>query len=320
MRHRVVNDERIDRDPLRNECQSGAPKARGQAIKLTSIIEKKTRLKQNFCSFELFPTKNPEVYQRETERCAPAFYALTWYEKGVIPSEPFSTLKIAENFPGNVLLHCAARGLKYADVEKILRRALELDIVNIFVLQGDTSSDDGDFQYASDLVTFIRKIFGQQFCICVAGYPEMHPQSPSKNHDLFYLKAKVNAGADFIITQFCFEYQLYIQFIKDCRKLGITVPIIPGIYPITNARLLNKITSICSTRIPPWIQNTLQVMGEDNEAVKKFGIDLSVKIIQEIRKSGVSYGYHLFTLNRPFPVIDIYDQLNIKSGIDIIIN
>lgn len=114
----------------------------------------------------------------------------------------------------------------------------------------------------------------------------------------YYFTIQVDAGADFIITQFFFESQLFVKFVKDCRKLGITVPIIPGIYPFTNVNLLRKMINICRTNIPDWIQKELRHIEDDDEAVRKFGIDLSVKLIKEIRENIDFYGYHAYTLNR----------------------
>ncbi|XP_001601707.2 methylenetetrahydrofolate reductase isoform X3 [Nasonia vitripennis] len=319
MRHRVLGDEEPQVDESESVLASATTLDPGPPVNLAGLIREKIERRESFCSYELFPTKCHGVYQgffRDTQICEPLFYALTWHEGWATGEERFPSLKSAEVFPRNTLLHCTAKGLKKTDAEMILTRALELGIANIFALQGDSGSDDGDFDHASDLVKFIRERYGQQFSICVAGYPEMHPHSPSKELDIFYLKAKVDAGADFILTQFFFESQLFIKFVNDCREVGISVPIIPGIYPFTDVKLLGKMIEICHTNIPDWIQEELRHIEDDDEAVRKFGIDLSVKLIKEIRESAHFCGYHVYTLNRSFSAIEVHRQLNTQHEID----
>ncbi|KAL0133394.1 hypothetical protein PUN28_000852 [Cardiocondyla obscurior] len=251
------------------------------------------------------------------EKYSPLFYALTWHNEEASNDDSYLPLDLVESFPSNTLLHLAAKDLKRDEVARILKKAFALGIINIFALRGDSSSGNGDFEHAADLVAFIREQFGNKFCICVAGYPQTHPESPSKYLDLYYLKAKVDAGADFIITQICFESRILIDFVKDCREIGIQVPIIPGILAPTSYFCLEKMTNTCGLDVPVTIKNDLAGM-KDDKAVRKYSSDLVARIIADVTESGATRGFHLFTLNRLSVVAEIckrVEQLrNVESS------
>ncbi|XP_047363059.1 methylenetetrahydrofolate reductase isoform X2 [Vespa velutina] len=295
-----------------NNCQLNRLRT-NELVYLQQVINEKINKKEIFYSFELFPMKEPsDIYKRffaEMDKHSPAFYALTWHTKNVINS--YLSLDIVEQFPSPTLLHVAGKGLKRCNVEMILKRAYDLGIRNIFALQGDSVLEDGDFPYAIDLVKFIRSYFGQEFSICVAGYPDMHPSSPNKDFDLFHLKAKVDAGADFIITQIFFESDTFINFVNDCRNIGITIPIIPGIFPIPEYKSLQRMTDVCRLNIPNKIFDRLEAIKNDDEAVKNFGIEFAINLIKDIIERRASYGFHLFTLNKITMIQNICNRLNL---------
>ncbi|KAK0167571.1 hypothetical protein PV327_004950 [Microctonus hyperodae] len=204
---------------------------------LEEIITRSQCQKGIFFSFELVRCKNDdkEFYKKifsDTKDCSPLFYSLTWHNGPCLNDNYFASLETLPEFPNNILFHLAARGLKRNIVLKILHRAFELDIKNLFIIRGDGNPNDGDFNYAVDLIKFIKEQYDKKFCIGVAGYPNQHPESLSKEADLHYLKEKVEAGASFIITQIILESSSFINFVKDCRNYGINVPIIPLIMPI----------------------------------------------------------------------------------------
>ncbi|XP_069691924.1 methylenetetrahydrofolate reductase (NADPH) isoform X3 [Periplaneta americana] len=159
-------------------------------------------------------------------------------------------------------------------------------------------NDPSDFRYARDLVHFIRENFGNYFTICVAGYPMGHPEADSIHQDLLYLKQKVDAGADFILTQFCFEVDPFINFVLQCRKIGITVPIIPGIMLIQEYSSLLHLSRICKVEIPKAVLNIIEPIRDNQEAVRKFGVHLAVKIVSQLFSSNQLQAVHFFTLNR----------------------
>ncbi|XP_035741035.1 methylenetetrahydrofolate reductase-like isoform X4 [Vespa mandarinia] len=267
-----------------NNCQLN--RCTNELVYLQQVINEKINKKEIFYSFELFPMKEPsDIYKRffaEMDKYSPVFYALTWHTKNVINS--YLSLDIVEQFPSPTLLHVAVL---------------------------DSVLEDGDFPYAIDLVKFIRSYFGQEFSICVAGYPDMHPSSPNKDFDLFHLKAKVDAGADFIITQIFFESDTFINFVNDCRNIGITIPIIPGIFPIPEYKSLQRMTDICRLNIPNKIFDRLETIKNDDEAVKNFGIEFAINLIKDIIERRASYGFHLFTLNKITMIQNICNQLNL---------
>ncbi|XP_029668550.1 methylenetetrahydrofolate reductase-like isoform X1 [Formica exsecta] len=174
-----------------------------QFMDLRQSIKDKISKREIFYSFEIVSVRKPKTfYQRyetlnrllmDMDKYLPLFYALTWHNEGASGSNNYLPLDLVKNFPSNTLLHLAAKDLKRDEVVCILKKALAFGIINIFALQGDADSllEDGDFKYAADLIAFIREQFGDTFCICVAGYPQMHPKSFSKELDLHYLKAKV---------------------------------------------------------------------------------------------------------------------------------
>ncbi|XP_012523587.1 methylenetetrahydrofolate reductase isoform X2 [Monomorium pharaonis] len=249
----------------------------------------------------------------DMEEYSPLFYALTWHNEATSNNEDY-LLDLMENFPPHTLLHLVAKSLKRDDVVHILKKALALGIVNIFAIRGDSLSKSGDFEHASDLVAFIREQFGDTFCVCVAGYPQKHPESPSKELDLHYLKAKVEAGADFIITQICFESQVVIDFVRNCRKIGIHIPILPGLFAPASYASLQKMTDICRLDVPIEIENDLARMKNDDQATREYSVDMIVRIIKDVKGSGVTCGFHLFTLNRLLLVAEICKRVELLKG------
>lgn len=149
-----------------------------------------------------------------------------------------------------------------------------------------------DFEQAVDMIRFIREKFGDFFTIAVAGYPNGHPESGSYVDDLFYLKAKIKAGADFVITQLFFDPQTFIRYESDCRQLGITVPILPGIMPIQSYKSLNQIIRLSQLPVPPEIEATVEKIRTNDEAIRKYGIDLGVRICRGLFDAGVATGMY----------------------------
>ncbi|XP_069691923.1 methylenetetrahydrofolate reductase (NADPH) isoform X2 [Periplaneta americana] len=243
------------------------------------------------------------------DSCNPLFAAITWHLGLSSPSpesaEPLLSapralrLAAAVRNTKSVLLHLSCVGLSKRQVYNLLCRARNIGIKNIFALRGDRPDNDpSDFRYARDLVHFIRENFGNYFTICVAGYPMGHPEADSIHQDLLYLKQKVDAGADFILTQFCFEVDPFINFVLQCRKIGITVPIIPGIMLIQEYSSLLHLSRICKVEIPKAVLNIIEPIRDNQEAVRKFGVHLAVKIVSQLFSSNQLQAVHFFTLNR----------------------
>ncbi|XP_012280951.1 methylenetetrahydrofolate reductase [Orussus abietinus] len=283
-----------------------------ELINLGLSIEKKIQCKEVFFSLELSSNMKFEgIHERfssNAETCFPLFYALPSHH-GVLKCNSCDSLKLIASLPNNTLLHLVANNLKKNNVKKLLDEALLCGKMNILALRGDAPFNDGDFAYTIDLVKFIKAEFGSKICICVAGYPQMHPDSISKESDLFYLKEKVKAGASFVITQFFFESSVFVDFVKDCTHVGITVPIIPGIFPFSSFKSLMKMSTMCSVNIPNKMLEDLHPIKEDNAKIRNYGINLAVKLIREIYDTGVTHGFHLYTLNRSEMALEIFKRV-----------
>ena len=179
----------------------------------------------------------------------------------------------------DALMHLSCTGMTVDEIKQVLVAAREAGIQNILALRGDPQKGiisweptRGGFLHAIDLVRLIRQEHGDHFCIAVAGFPEGHPQSKSNyDMDIMYLRDKVNAGADFILTQFFYDTAVFIDFVKRCRENDILCPIIPGMMPIQNYSSFQRMTSFCKTRVPDQILDDLAPVKEDDEAVKDYG-------------------------------------------------
>jgi len=166
----------------------------------------------------------------------------------------------------------------------------------------------GEFNHANELVEFIRKESGDYFHIEVAAYPEFHPQSPSPKSDLENFKRKIDAGASSAITQYFFNSDAYFQFVADAEKMGIQIPIVPGIMPITNCKQLIRFSDACGTEIPKWIRRRLEGFGDDLESIKKIGMEVTMDLCQTLIDNDVP-GLHFYTMNNFAPTTNLVNKL-----------
>jgi methylenetetrahydrofolate reductase (NADPH) len=183
----------------------------------------------------------------------------------------------------------------------------------VVALRGDVPSGVGGsvkLTYANELVEFIRKQTGDHFHIEVAAYPEVHPDSRSVESDLHYFKAKVDAGANSAITQYFYNPESYFRFIDRCEKLGIDIPIVPGIMPITGYRNLVRFSDNCGADIPRWIKQNLMSLEEDPDALKQFGEEVVTRLCEQLLAGGAP-GLHFYTLNQSVPTIKLWRNLGL---------
>ena len=172
-------------------------------------------------------------------------------------------------------------------------------------------AENNDLRYASDLVKFIRQEHGDYFGISVAGYPEGHPDAESYKKDLMYLKEKVDAGADFIITQFFFDCQKFVKYVRDCREIGISCPIIPGILPIFNFNSFKRMINFTKVSIPENILKDLEELKNDDIKVSEYGIKIVIDLCLQLKQNGFN-NYHIYTLNRDDCTFKILEGLNMN--------
>jgi methylenetetrahydrofolate reductase (NADPH) len=180
-------------------------------------------------------------------------------------------------------------------------------------LRGDLPSGygiGGAFQYASDLVTFIRAETGADFHIEVAAYPETHPQAKSPESDLQAFATKVRAGANSAITQYFYNSDAYFRFVEDADALGVSVPVVPGIMPITSSTQLMRFSDACGAEIPRWIRLRLQSFGDDTASIKAFGLDVVADLCEQLRAGGAP-GLHFYSMNQSAATLEICRRLGI---------
>jgi len=207
--------------------------------------------------------------------------------------------------------HFSCVGATKATVREQLAALRAMGVRRLVALRGDLPSGygaGGEFHYASDLVAFIRAETGDAFHIEVAAYPEIHPQARSAEADLQAFAAKVRAGADSAITQYFFNADAYLRFVDDARRLGVAVPVVPGIMPITSSTQLMRFSDACGAEIPRWIRLRLQGFGDDTASIKSFGLDVITALCEQLRRAGVP-GLHFYTMNQAAATSEIIRRL-----------
>jgi len=278
-------------------------------------------------SFEFFlpkTTEDLEVFKstlKELKNIQPHFVTMTYGAGGSSRERTFEIVDLIRNqFGFETVMHLTCITHTKAEVESILNKARALHIENIMALRGDTPKegqvlvlDQRDYRYARDLVAHLKALGG--FCLGVAGYPEGHPECSSKEEDLKHLKEKVEAGADWVTTQLFFDNKDYFDFVARARAAGVTIPIVPGIMPITGFKQLKKFTAMCGSRLPDKINQALEPIQEDRDAVIHYGIEYATKQCEELLAGGAP-GIHFYTLNKSHATQEILSRLKktIPSG------
>ncbi|KAL3862448.1 hypothetical protein ACJMK2_008412 [Sinanodonta woodiana] len=295
---------------------------------LIERINKRIQAGRRWFSLEFFPprTVNGAVnligrFDRFVEG-KPLFCDITWHPAGdpANTEKPTSSTCMAGamlNYCGiETILHISCANISVSQLKDCLGKAKDLGIRNLLALRGDPADGsetwtfvEGGLNYAADMVRFIRKEYGDYFNICVAGYPTGHPECTSYADDLRHLKEKVDAGADFIITQLFFKAETFLKFLRDCRDIGITCPIIPGILPIQAYQSLRHIVKLSRLEVPQEIIDAINPIKDNDEAIRNFGIDHAVSMIKDLFASGHVNGIHFYTLNREVATVEILKRL-----------
>ena len=267
-------------------------------------------------SFEFFPTKTPEGAARQKEvRQAlyakkPEFCAVTVGAGGSTQAGTFKMVEEILSEGVSAASHFSCVGATKASVREQLTTLQAMGVKRLVALRGDLPSGygaGGEFQYASDLVTYIRAEFGNAFHIEVAAYPEVHPQARSVESDLKAFATKVQAGADSAITQYFFNSDAYFRFVEDADKLGITVPIIPGLKPITNKKQLTILPRIFHVDIPTDLSNAINKCKTDAEC-EQVGTEWLIQQSKELKAAGVPV-LHYYTLGKPKVIREVCKQI-----------
>jgi methylenetetrahydrofolate reductase (NADPH) len=268
-------------------------------------------------SLEFFPTKTPEgaaklrVARQELYALKPEFCSVTFGAGGSTQDGTLQAVTeiMAEGCPAAPHLSCIGQSAQ--SIRERLAAYRAAGIQRIVALRGDLPSGyglGGEFRYASDLVAFIRAETGDHFHIEVAAYPETHPQAKSPLSDLDAFAAKVKAGADSGITQYFFNSDAYFRYVDDLLKVGVEVPVVPGIMPIISSTQLMRFSDACGSEIPRWIRMRLQAFGDDTASIKAFGLDVVTDLCDQLRHAGVP-GIHFYTMNQSTAVLEICKRL-----------
>ncbi|GAD20341.1 methylenetetrahydrofolate reductase [NAD(P)H] [Acidovorax sp. MR-S7] len=270
-------------------------------------------------SFEFFPPKTPEgaaklrTVRQQLYARAPQFCSVTYGAGGSTHEGTFSTVReiLAEGV--DAASHFSCIGATRDSVRAQLAELQGMGVKRLVALRGDLPSGygiGGEFQYASDLVAFIRAETGSAFHIEVAAYPEVHPQARSADADLQAFAAKVRAGADSAITQYFFNADAYLRFVDDARRLGLDVPVVPGIMPIMGATQLMRFSDACGAEIPRWIRLRLQGFCDDAASIRAFGLDVVAQLCEQLRRAGAP-GLHFYTMNQSAATLEICQRLGL---------
>lgn len=289
-------------------------------MKITEILKKKKFI----FSCEFFPPKTDEamvqLYEtvREIKSLGPGYVSVTYGAGGSTREKTLELVrKIKHEIGLESMAHLTCVGHSKDEIKRVLDQIRDSGIENVIALRGDPPKGETSFvphpdgfRYGSELTEFIRKSY--DFCVAVAGYPEGHIEAPDKETDWKRLEQKVAAGADFIISQLFFNNQDFFAFEKRVREKGITIPIIPGIMPITNYTQIVRFSQMCGAKIPEGVTRDLEVVKDNLEAVQAYGIDYATKQCRELIAHGVP-GIHFYTLNKSRSAKTIIENLKLGA-------
>ncbi|HCY17414.1 MAG: methylenetetrahydrofolate reductase [NAD(P)H] [Curvibacter sp. GWA2_64_110] len=270
-------------------------------------------------SIEFFPPKTPEgveklrAVRQQLYALKPEFCSVTYGAGGSTQEGTFAAVReiLAEGM--DAASHISCIGATRATMRENLATLKAMGVKRLVTLRGDLPSGygmGGEFQYASDLVAFIRAETGDDFHIEVAAYPEVHPQAKSPAADLQAFVTKVKAGADSAITQYFYNADAYFRFVEEADALGVTVPVVPGIMPITSSTQLMRFSDACGAEIPRWIRLRLQGFGDDTASIKAFGLDVVSELCEQLRAGGAP-ALHFYSMNQSATTLAICQRLGL---------
>ena len=289
-------------------------------MKISELLKNNDR----FVSLEFFPPKEEKLWPsffgevEKLKRINPLFASVTYGAGGSTRQNSLEIVtRLKQEYDIEPMAHLTCIGATNEQLHSFVKSLESSGIKNILALGGDPPTNDenfnangGDFVYASDLVQFLKANYPET-SIGVAGYPEKHPKAETIEKDLGYLKQKIDFGGDFVITQLFFDNDLYFNFVKKARDIGIDKPIIPGVMPVFNLKLTNKITSMCGATIPASLLADLERAEEKgSNATEKVGIEYAQKQAQDLLDRGAP-GVHLYTLNKAGACLEIVDSLRL---------
>lgn len=280
-------------------------------------------MKPSPLSLEFFPPRDIAAQERLVRSAKqllalkPEYVSVTFGAGGSTRSGTIETVRLMHDLGCDAAPHLSCVGSSRTFLRETLDTYREMGIRRVVALRGDLPSgmggDSGDLHYANELVSFIREHSGDWFHIEVAAYPEVHPQADGARQDLNYFVDKVNAGADSAITQYFFNANAYFDFVDRAQAKGVSIPIIPGIMPITNHNQLIRFSEMCGAEIPRWIRKRLADFGDDRASLRDFGVDFVTRFSQDLLDNGAP-GLHFYTLNNAEVTLAICNQLDLQHA------
>jgi methylenetetrahydrofolate reductase (NADPH) len=283
-------------------------------------MESQKQFKRRF-SFEFFPPKTDagkEKLQTARNRLAevdPDFFSVTFGAGGSTRDRTIETVLSLHKQGISTAPHLSCVGGTRQEIGELLDLYKENGVNRIVALRGDMPSGmgaAGELRYANELVSFIREHSGDTFNLEVAAYPEFHPQAKTAEDDLKNFARKVEAGANSAITQYFFNPDSYFYFIDRLEKMGVTIPVVPGIMPIVNFANLTRFSEMCGAEIPRWIRKQLEAYGDDSDSIRKFGEEVVTDMCEKLLMAGAP-GLHFYTLNQSGPSLNICENLGIHG-------
>jgi methylenetetrahydrofolate reductase (NADPH) len=268
-------------------------------------------------SIEFFPPKTAEgadklrVTRAKLAELKPKYFSVTFGAGGSTQRGTLDTVVEILAAGEDAAPHLSCVGGTRDSIREILTEFKSHNIKRIVALRGDLPSGygaAGEFRYANELVEFIRQETGEWFHIEVAAYPEVHPQAKSPQDDLLAFERKVKAGANAAITQYFYNADAYFQFVDQTRKLGIDVPIVAGIMPITNYTQLMRFSDMCGAEIPRWVRLKLASFGDDSASIKAFGLDVVTQLCERLLAGGAP-GLHFYSMNQAAATTALWQRL-----------
>lgn len=272
-------------------------------------------------SFEFFPPHTAEGVEKlrgtrdELAAMNPDFFSVTYGAGGSTRDRTMGTVLEMQAAGLETAPHLSCIGDSREELASLLKAYQEHGVSRIVALRGDLPSGmgiNGDFRYANELVEFIRAETGDHFHIEVAAYPEVHPQAESASADFDHFMRKIQAGADSAITQYFFNADAHFHFMEQCASAGISVPVVPGIMPITNYSKLARFSDACGAEIPRWIRRQLEAYGDDLDSIRSFGEEVVTRMCERLIDGGAP-GLHFYTLNQAGPSLAIWRNLGLDQ-------
>lgn len=270
-------------------------------------------------SFEFFPPNTPVGSEKlktvvsELAAVRPEFFSVTYGAGGSTREKTLATVKQIAEAGHEAAPHLSCVGSTEANIGEILDTYREQGLKRLVALRGDLPSGTavaGEFRYASELIEFVRRRHGAHWHVEVAAYPEVHPQQRYAKRDLEYFAAKVKAGADAAITQFFYNPEAYFHFVDEVRKLGVTVPIVPGIMPFVNYANIARISARDGIDIPRWVALKMEGFMDDAASIRAFGLDVVTRLCERLVEGGAP-SLHFYTLNQSALSLEICRRLGL---------